>query len=82
MFFHIVTSDPRDLSSDLTRLGVVQGGLGCGPGARARWRDDRGEGVISAAIAVLIMVTISAIFFMLTDQALGYLVALLLGIGR
>jgi preprotein translocase subunit SecE len=34
------------------------------------------------SIAVLIMVTISAIFFMLTDQALGYLVALLLGIGR
>ena len=34
------------------------------------------------SIAVLIMVTISAIFFMLTDQALGYLVSLLLGIGR
>ncbi len=33
-------------------------------------------------IAVLIMVTLAAIFFMLADQALGYLVSLILGIGR
>lgn len=33
-------------------------------------------------IAVLVMVTLSAIFFMLADQALGYLVSLILGLGR
>jgi len=33
-------------------------------------------------IAVLIMVTLSALFFMLADQVLGYLVSLLLSIGR
>ena len=33
-------------------------------------------------IAVLIMVTLAAIFFMLADQALGWLVSLILGIGR
>ncbi len=33
-------------------------------------------------IAVLIMVTLSALFFMVADQLLGYLVSLLLTIGR
>lgn len=33
-------------------------------------------------IAVLIMVTLAAIFFMLADQALGWLVSVILGIGR
>ena len=33
-------------------------------------------------IAVLIMVVLSALFFMLADQLLGYLVSLILGIGR
>ena len=33
-------------------------------------------------IAVLIMVVLSALFFMLSDQMLGYLVSLILGIGR
>ena len=32
-------------------------------------------------IAVLIMVTLAAIFFMLADQALGWLVSLVLGFG-
>ena len=48
--------------------------------AKVTWPTRKETWVTS--IAVLIMVTISAIFFMLTDQALGYLVALLLGIGR
>lgn len=33
-------------------------------------------------IAVLIMVTLAAIFFMLADQAMGWIVGLILGIGR
>ncbi len=33
-------------------------------------------------IAVLVMVTLSALFFMLADQILGYLVSLILTIGR
>jgi preprotein translocase subunit SecE len=33
-------------------------------------------------LAVLVMVTMASIFFMLADQAMGYLVSLLLGIGR
>ena len=33
-------------------------------------------------IAVVIMVVLSALFFMLADQVLGYLVSLILGIGR
>jgi len=33
-------------------------------------------------IAVLIMVTLAAIFFMLADQALGWLVGMILGFGR
>ncbi len=33
-------------------------------------------------IAVLIMVTLASIFFMLADQAMGWLVSLILGIGR
>jgi len=33
-------------------------------------------------IAVLIMVTLAAIFFMLADQALGWLVSQILGLGR
>ena len=33
-------------------------------------------------IAVLIMVTLAAIFFMLSDQLLGWIVSLILGIGR
>ncbi|MAI44673.1 MAG: preprotein translocase subunit SecE [Hyphomicrobiaceae bacterium TMED74] len=33
-------------------------------------------------IAVVIMVVLSALFFMLADQLLGYLVSLILGIGR
>jgi preprotein translocase subunit SecE len=33
-------------------------------------------------IAVLIMVTLAAIFFMLADQALGWLVSQILGFGR
>ena len=48
--------------------------------AKVTWPTRKETWVTS--IAVLIMVTISAIFFMLTDQALGYLVSLLLGIGR
>ena len=34
------------------------------------------------SIAVLVMVALSAIFFMLADQALGYLVSVILGLGR
>jgi preprotein translocase subunit SecE len=41
----------------------------------------RGETWVTT-IAVLIMVTLSALFFMLADQLLGYLVSLLLSIGR
>ena len=48
--------------------------------AKVTWPSRKETWVTS--IAVLIMVTISAIFFMLTDQALGYLVSLILGIGR
>ncbi len=33
-------------------------------------------------IAVVIMVVLSALFFMLADQLLGYLVSLILGLGR
>ncbi len=33
-------------------------------------------------LAVLVMVTLASIFFMLADQAMGYLVSLILGIGR
>ena len=33
-------------------------------------------------IAVLIMVTLASIFFMLADQAMGWVVSLILGIGR
>jgi preprotein translocase subunit SecE len=33
-------------------------------------------------IAVLIMVTLAAIFFMLADQVLGWLVSQILGFGR
>lgn len=32
-------------------------------------------------VAVLIMVTLASIFFMFADQAMGYLVSLILGIG-
>ena len=34
------------------------------------------------SVAVLIMVTLSALFFMLADQLLGYVVSLILQIGR
>ena len=34
------------------------------------------------SIAVLVMVALSAVFFMLADQALGYLVSVILGLGR
>ncbi len=33
-------------------------------------------------LAVLVMVTLASIFFMLADQALGYLVSFILSIGR
>ena len=33
-------------------------------------------------IAVLIMVTLASIFFMLSDQLMGWIVSLILGIGR
>lgn len=33
------------------------------------------------AVAVLVMVTISALFFMIADQLLGYLISLILQIG-
>lgn len=33
-------------------------------------------------IAVLIMITLASIFFMLADQAMGWLVSIILGIGR
>ena len=33
-------------------------------------------------LAVLVMVTLASIFFMLADQALGYLVSFILTIGR
>jgi preprotein translocase subunit SecE len=33
-------------------------------------------------LAVLVMVTVASIFFLLTDQVLGWLVGLVLGIGR
>lgn len=33
-------------------------------------------------IAVLIMVTLASIFFMLADQAMGWIIGLILGIGR
>ena len=33
-------------------------------------------------VAVLIMVTLASIFFMLADQLMGYLVSLILSIGR
>jgi len=33
-------------------------------------------------VAVLIMVTLASIFFMLADQAMGWLVTLILGMGR
>ena len=33
-------------------------------------------------IAVLIMVTLASIFFMLADQAMGWLVSVILGFGR
>jgi len=33
-------------------------------------------------IAVLIMVTLASIFFMLADQVMGWVVSLILGIGR
>jgi preprotein translocase subunit SecE len=33
-------------------------------------------------IAVLVMVTLASIFFLLTDQMLGWLVSLVLGLGR
>ena len=33
-------------------------------------------------VAVLIMVTLASIFFMLADQAMGWLVSLILGFGR
>ena len=34
------------------------------------------------SIAVLVMVALSAVFFMLADQVLGYLVSVILGLGR
>jgi preprotein translocase subunit SecE len=33
-------------------------------------------------LAVLVMVTVASVFFLLTDQVLGWLVGLVLGIGR
>lgn len=33
-------------------------------------------------IAVLIMVTLASIFFMLADQAMGWIIGIILGIGR
>lgn len=33
-------------------------------------------------LAVLVMVTLASIFFMLADQAMGYLVSFILSIGR
>lgn len=33
-------------------------------------------------VAVIIMVTLSSMFFLITDQALGYIVKLLLQLGR
>ncbi len=33
-------------------------------------------------LAVLVMVTVASIFFMLTDQVIGYIVSFILGIGR
>lgn len=33
-------------------------------------------------VAVLVMVTLASIFFLLTDQMLGWLVSLVLGLGR
>ena len=34
------------------------------------------------SVAVLIMVTLAALFFMVADQALGYVVSVILGLGR
>ena len=34
------------------------------------------------SVAVLIMVTLAALFFMVADQALGYIVSVILGLGR
>ncbi len=34
------------------------------------------------SVAVLIMVTLAAIFFMLADQAMGWIVSYILGLGR
>jgi preprotein translocase subunit SecE len=33
-------------------------------------------------VAVLVMVTLASIFFLITDQVLGWLVSLVLGLGR
>jgi preprotein translocase subunit SecE len=33
-------------------------------------------------LAVMVMVTVASVFFLLTDQVLGWLVGLVLGIGR
>ena len=33
-------------------------------------------------LAVLVMVTLASLFFMVADQAMGYLVSLILGLGR
>jgi preprotein translocase subunit SecE len=33
-------------------------------------------------LAVLVMVTVASVFFLLTDQVLGWLVGIVLGIGR
>ena len=33
-------------------------------------------------LAVLVMVTLASLFFMVADQAMGYIVSLILGFGR
>jgi preprotein translocase subunit SecE len=38
--------------------------------------------VWTTTVAVLIMVSLASLFFMLADQALGWLVSLVLGFGR
>jgi preprotein translocase subunit SecE len=38
--------------------------------------------VWTTTVAVLIMVSLASLFFMLADQALGWLISLVLGFGR
>ncbi|MGI9521079.1 MAG: preprotein translocase subunit SecE [Hyphomicrobiaceae bacterium] len=48
--------------------------------AKVTWPTRKETWITTAA--VLVMVVLSALFFMVADQALGFLVSLLLGIGR